>query len=196
RGRATAAGRGRATAAGRAQASATGRAQVTAAGRAPAARLRRAVGIEVAATTVILAFSAVLVQVTPGRSAEGERTAPVRDGFSQTLTSKYYTLQFTIYPVELGEWNTVHGLTYTPEGKQLRAPEWTITTRHLGTDRPGAGPEPVSEPMLPVPGRNDALGSVTFPLAGAYEISFTIRTGDVDRATVRTRVTVPAVRSR
>jgi copper transport protein len=154
-------------------------------------RLRRTVGIEVAATTVILAMSAVLVQVTPGRSAEGERAAVVEDGFSQTLTSKYYTLQFNIYPVELGEWNTVHGLTYTPEGRQLRAPEWTVTTRYLGTDL-----EAVTEPMSPLPGRNDALGSLTFPLPGSYEISFTIRTSEVDRATVRTTVTVPAAAGR
>jgi copper transport protein len=154
-------------------------------------KLRRTVGVELAATAVILGMSAVLVQVTPGRSAVGERPAAEPDGFSQTLTSKYYTLQFTIYPVELGEWNTVHGMTYTPAGGQLRAPEWTVTTRLLG-----ANLEPVSGPMLPLPGRNDALGSLTFPLPGSYEVSFTIRTSDIDQATVRTTVTVPAATGR
>lgn len=154
-------------------------------------KLRRTVGVELAATAVILGMSAVLVQVTPGRSAVGERPAAEPDGFSQTLTSKYYTLQFTIYPVELGEWNTVHGMTYTPAGGQLRAPEWTVTTRLLG-----ANVEPVSGPMLPLPGRNDALGSLTFPLPGSYEVSFTIRTSDIDQATVRTTVTVPAATGR
>jgi copper transport protein len=164
------------------------RAQVPAAGPG---KLRRTVGVELAATAVILGMSAVLVQVTPGRSAVAERPAAETGGFSQTLTSKYYTLQFNIYPVELGEWNTVHGMTYTPEGGQLRAPEWTVTTRLLGADL-----EPVSAPMLPLPGRNDALGSLTFPLPGSYEVSFTIRTSDIDQATVRTTVTVPAATGR
>jgi copper transport protein len=155
------------------------------------ARLRGLVGTEIAGTAVILAFSAVLVQVTPGRAARPDTAERVDDGFSQTLTSKLYTVQFNIYPVELGEWNTVHGLTYTPEGRQLQAAEWTVTTRYLDRSL-----EAVSEPMMPLPGRNDALGSVTFPLPGRYEVSFTIRTTDVDRATVRTTVTVPAAPDR
>jgi copper transport protein len=169
------------------------RAQVPATGPA---RLRRTVGIELAATAVILAVSAVLVQATPGRSAGPDRPETVPDGYAETLSSKHYTLQFTIYPVELGEYNTVHGSTYTPAGRPLPAPEWTVTTRYLGGGTGDAGLEPVSAPMLPLPGRNDALGSVTFPLPGSYEISFTIRTTDIDRATVRTRVTVPAAADR
>ena len=31
-----------------------------------------------------------------------------------------------------------------------------------------------------------------FPLPGTYEISFTVRVGDIDRASVRTTVAVPA----
>ena len=149
--------------------------------------LRRTVGIEVLATTVILGLSAVLVQATPGRSVEGEGAEQVENGYSETLAGKLYTLQFNIYPVELGEYNTVHGFTYTPEGKQLQAPQWTVTPRYLDADL-----ESISEPMLPLPGRNDALGSMTFPLPGTYEVSFTIRTTEIDQATVRTKVSVPA----
>lgn len=154
-------------------------------------RLRRSVGIEVAATTTILALSAVLVQAAPGRSADAAVDAPVGDGFSQTLTSALYTMQFNIYPLELGEWNTVHGQTYTPEGKPLRAQEWVVTTRHVGQNL-----EAVTEAMAPLPSRNDALGSLTFPLPGTYEITFTIRTTDIDQATVRTTVTVPLTAQR
>ena len=50
--------------------------------------------------------------------------------------------------------------------------------------------------MLPLPGRNDALGSLTFPLPGTYELTFTIRTTEIDQATVRTTVNVPATRQR
>lgn len=150
--------------------------------------LRRTVAVEAAATTVVLALSAVLVQVTPGRSDTGGPVERPPDGVSQTLTSPLYTLQFNIYPVELGEYNTVHGMTYTPEGKPLPADEWSVTARFTG----GPDLEPVTQPMLPLHPRNDALGSVTFPLPGTYEISFTVRVGEIDRATVRTTVTVPA----
>ncbi len=149
--------------------------------------LRRTVGVEAAATAVVLALSAALVQATPGRSVTGGPVERPPDGVSETLTSPLYTLQFNIYPVELGEWNTVHGMTYTPEGKPLPADEWEVTTRFTG----GPDLEPVTEPMLPLHPRNDALGSVTFPLPGTYEVSFTVRVGEIDRATVRTTVTVP-----
>lgn len=149
-------------------------------------RLRRTVGVEVAATVLVLGLSAVLVQVTPGRSVTGERAAGTPKGVAQTLTSDLYTLQFDVYPVELGENNTVHGFTYTPEGKPLAAPEWTVTTRLQGQDL-----EPVSAPMLPLPPRNDAAGALTFPLPGTYELSFTIRVSEIDQATVRTTITVP-----
>ncbi|GAA3351668.1 hypothetical protein GCM10020358_82230 [Amorphoplanes nipponensis] len=155
---------------------------------ASAARLRRTVGIEVAATVVVLGLSAVLVQATPGRSATVEQAAGTGKGVSQTLTSPLYTLQYYVYPVELGENNTVHGFAYTPEGKPLPAAEWTVTARLQGRDL-----EPVSAPMLPLHPRNDAVGALTFPLPGTYELSFTVRVSDIDQATVRTTITVPQV---
>lgn len=150
------------------------------------ARLRRTVVVEVAATVLVLGLSAVLVQVTPGRSAPGRQAVSTEKGVSQTLTSPLFTLQYYVYPVELGENNTVHGFTYTPEGKPLPAAEWTVTTRLQGQDL-----EPVSAPMLPLTPRNDAVGALTFPLPGTYEISFTVRVSDIDQATVRTTITVP-----
>jgi copper transport protein len=155
------------------------------------AALRRSVGIEVVATVVVLGLSAVLVQTTPGRNATAERTAPAVKGVSGTLDSNLFTMQYYVYPVELGENNTVHGFTYTPEGKPLTAPEWTVTTRLRGEDL-----EPVSQPMLPLTPRNDAVGALTFPLPGTYDITFTVRTTEFDQATVRTTITVPQVPSR
>ena len=64
-----------------------------------AGRLRRTVGIEVAATAVILGLSAVLVQVNPARSAAVDQGAVREHGVSQTLTCPLFTLQFNIFPV-------------------------------------------------------------------------------------------------
>ncbi|MEV6343671.1 copper resistance protein CopC [Actinoplanes sp. NPDC051851] len=149
------------------------------------AGLRRTVGIEVAATVVILALSAVLVQVNPGRSAAVDDGAVTGNGVSETLTCPLYTLQFNIYPVELGEYNTVHAFLYTPEGNPLPPAEWQVSTRLLDQDL-----EPVTEPLLGLTPANHALGSVTFPLPGTYEVAFTIRVDDLNRATVKTTVKV------
>jgi copper transport protein len=160
------------------------RAQVPAAG---ASRMRWTVGLEVLATTVVIGLSAVLVQVNPGRSAVVDQGA-VRDaGVSQTLTCPLYTLQFNIYPVEIGENNTIHAFVYTPAGAPLPADQWTVTSQLLGQDL-----EPVSTPLLPLIPRHHAAGAITFPLPGTYAISFTVRIGELDEATVKTTIAVPA----
>jgi copper transport protein len=154
------------------------------------AGLGRTVGIELAATSVVLALSAVLVQATPGRAVRDEPAAGTGAGVSQTLTSDLFTLQFHIYPGELGEYNTVHGFTYTPQGRPLTAAEMTVSTRLVAP-----GMEAVSEPMLPLAPRNDSVGSIAFPRPGTYEIAFTVRVSEIDQATVRTSITVPQVPS-
>ena len=161
------------------------RAQVPAAG---VTRMRRTVGIEVAATAVVLGISAVLVQVNPGRGAAVDQTAVSDDGVSQTLSCPLYTLQFNVYPVQLGEDNTIHAFVYTPAGAPLPVEQWTVTSQLVSR-----GLEPVSAPLLGLIPTNHAAGAITFPLPGTYEVRFTIRVGDVDQATVKTSITVPQV---
>ncbi|RAK34668.1 copper transport protein [Actinoplanes lutulentus] len=151
-----------------------------------ASGLRRTVAVEVAATVLILGLSAVLVQVDPGRSAAAKDGAVTGEGVSETLTNSLYTLQFNIYPVEVGEYNTVHAFLYTPEGKPLPPEEWEISTRLTSQNL-----EAVKEPLLGLTPKHHALGSVTFPIPGTYEIAFTIRVDDLNRATVKTSLTVP-----
>lgn len=157
-------------------------ARVSAAGPS---RLRRTVGVEVAATALILGLSAVLVQVDPGRTAARDGAVTGR-GLSETLSSPLYTVQFNVYPVELGEYNTVHAFLYTPAGAPLSPAEWQLSTRLVSQDL-----KAVREPFAPLPGGNQALGSVSFPMPGTYEIAFTIRVDDLNRSTVKTTVTVP-----
>ncbi|MFF5076706.1 copper resistance CopC/CopD family protein [Actinoplanes sp. NPDC000266] len=156
--------------------------------RAPgAAGLRRTVGVEVLATVVILGLSSVLVQINPGRSAAVDQGAVREEGVSQTLTSPLYTLQFNIYPVEIGDNNTIHAFVYTPAGAPLPADEWTVTSRLLDHDV-----EPVTQPLLGLIPRHHAVGAIAFPFPGTYEIKFTVRIGELDQATVKTTVSVPA----
>jgi copper transport protein len=163
-------------------------------GQVPAegpAKLRRSVGIEVVATMVVLSLSAVLVQVNPGRTAGAEQAATVDDGVSRTLTSPLYTLQFNIYPVELGENNTVHTFLYTAVGAPLPAEQWTVSVALMSQNL-----EPVASPLVPLTPKNHAIGAVTFPLPGTYEVRFTVRTTAIDEATVTTTITVPEVRGK
>ena len=53
----------------------------------------------------------------------------------------------------------------------------------------GQGLEPVTTRMLGVLPHH-AIGAITFPLPGVYEVRFTVRTTEIDQATVRTTVTV------
>lgn len=160
------------------------RAQVPAAG---AARMRRTVGVEVLATVVVLGISAVLVQADPGRGGPAGEAAVREEGVSRTLTSALYTLQFNIYPVEVGDNNTIHAFVYTPAGAPLPAEEWAVSWKPAGRDV-----EPVSQPLLGLVPRHHALGAIAFPTAGTYEVRFTVRIGELDRATVGTTITVPA----
>jgi copper transport protein len=148
------------------------------------ARLRRTVTAELGGAAVVLALSASLVQLTPGPGSGPETVTDNVGGVTQTLTSPLFTLQFNIYPVQLGDDNTVHAFVYTHDGKPLDAKEWRVTTV-----LPARGLEPVSIPMLGVLPHH-ALGSVAFPAPGTWEVRFTVRTSEIDQATVRTTVTV------
>jgi copper transport protein len=136
---------------------------------------------------VILGLSAVLVQVNPARSATVDQGAVQNQGVSQTLTCPLYTLQFNIFPVEVGDNNTIHAFVYTPAGAPLPADQWTVTSQLLGRDL-----EPVTEPLLPLQPRHHAAGAITFPYPGIYEVKFTVRIGELNQATVRTTISVPS----
>ncbi|MEO3817269.1 copper resistance protein CopC [Plantactinospora sp. B24E8] len=146
--------------------------------------MRRMVAVEVTLGLVVLGVSAVLVQTTPARNAGIEATVAASDGFAQTLDSPLYTLQFDVYPVQLGDANTVHAYVYTPDGAPLPVVEWTVSTA-----LPARGIEPTETPMLGI-SPHHAVGALSFPVPGDWELRFTVRLSEVDQATVRTVVPV------
>jgi copper transport protein len=149
-------------------------------------RLRRLVGVELGMTAIVLVASSLLVQTTPGRSANVEAAA-VADarGFSTTLSSPVFSVQFEIFPVQIGENNTLHAFVYTPEGKPVDVAEWKVTAA-----LPEKGVEPFDNPMATIRG-NQGIGAVTFPFPGEWQLTLTIRVSDIDQATVKTTVPVP-----
>jgi copper transport protein len=153
--------------------------------RASHGRLRTAVAIEAAIAALVLAASAVLVQMNPARTVDVEAEAAAKaTGFVTTLNSPIYAVQFEIYPARVGEYNTIHAFAYTPEGKPLEVLEWRVTV-----SLPERGIEDIENPVgsLLV---NQGLGNVVFPYPGDWKLDMTLRISEIDQATVSTVVPV------
>ncbi|MFV2113655.1 copper resistance CopC/CopD family protein [Micromonospora sp. LOL_025] len=153
----------------------------TAAGRPTS--MRRAVWAELAITAVVLGLSAVLVQTTPARTA-GADVAGARGGFfSTTLSSPNFSVQIELDPAERGN-NTVHFYAYTKDNRPQPVVEWRATVA-----LPAAGIEPIQVPLLPLTD-NHATGEINFPASGEWQLRITVRTSDIDQATVTATVPI------
>jgi copper transport protein len=147
-------------------------------------RLRLSVLIEVIGVVIILGLTSVLVQTTPARTAAASTASQADIGiFTETMNSPLYQLQFDVEPVKQGD-NEVHLYAYTPDGKPLAVKEW-----HASAALPARNIEPIAVTLLPLTDSH-ATGQISLPWAGSWQFSFTLRTTDIDEATVTTTVVV------
>jgi copper transport protein len=154
------------------------------AGEVPASGwLRRTVWMELAVTAVVLAVSATLVQTTPARTAVANTGAAASNFFSATATSTLYSLQVEVDPAKVGN-NSIHLYAYTPDNRPQPVVEWKATAA-----LPDKGVEPIDIPLLPLTD-NHSTGEISLPTAGQWQLRFTLRTSDIDQATVTTTVPV------
>ena len=153
----------------------------TAAGRPGS--MRRAVLAELAITAVVLGLSATLVQTTPARTATADVAGAPAGYFSTTLSSQIYSLQVELDPAETGS-NSLHLYAYTKDNRPQPVQEWKATAA-----LPSAGIEPITVPLLPLTD-NHATGEISLPAAGQWQLRFTVRTSDIDQATVTATVPV------
>jgi copper transport protein len=144
------------------------------------AKLRRAVGVELAITAAVLVVTTVLVQTTPGRNAEASTQA---FGYVTTLTTELYMLNVRVDPAKVGS-NFVHLTVYTADRMPQPVLEWKVTAA-----QPEAGVEPIDIPVLGIAG-NRAFGEIALPTAGEWQFRFTLRTTEIDQATVTATVPV------
>ena len=100
-----------------------------------------------------------------------------------TLTSKLYTLQVQVSPSTDGQ-NTVHLFAFGPTGGPIVVKQWTGKAA-----LPAQGIEGLDIPLLGIT-ESHAAGEVTLPSAGTWRFSFTVRTTDIDQATVTTDIVV------
>ncbi|MFG3601729.1 copper resistance CopC/CopD family protein [Micromonospora chersina] len=153
----------------------------TAAGRPGS--MRKAVLAELAITAVVLGLSATLVQTTPARTASADVAGAPAGYFSTTLSSPIYSLQVELDPAETGS-NSLHLYAYTKDNRPQPVQEWKATAA-----LPSAGIEPITIPLLPLTD-NHATGEISLPAAGQWQLRFTVRTSDIDQATVTATVPV------
>lgn len=145
--------------------------------------VRRAIWAELAITAVVLGVTTSLVQTTPARVAAGEVAGASTRFFSTTLTSPIYSLQVELDPAERGN-NSMHLYAYTRDNRPQPVAEWKATAA-----LPSAGIEPIEIPLLPLTD-NHATGEVSFPAAGEWQLRVTVRTSDIDQATVTATVPI------
>jgi copper transport protein len=140
--------------------------------------LRRAVGVELGVVAVVLALSATLVQITPARTASANAGTPANPGyFTTNLSSPLGSVQVEVEPAAVGN-NSIHLYAYTADNKPQGVQEWKATAA-----LPSAGIEPLPIPVLPFTD-NHASGEVNLPTAGNWSVKVTVRTTEIDQATV------------
>ena len=149
----------------------------------PAGKLRRSVLIEVIGTVIVLGLTSWLVQTTPARAALEEATRRTDSEYNNTLTSPLYNLQVQLEPKQTGA-NTIHLYAFKPDGTPMPVEEWKATSA-----LPSQGVEAVEMPVLPVD-ENHAVAQAQLPTPGTWELRFTLRTSDIDAATVTAQVPI------
>ncbi|KXK62773.1 copper resistance protein CopC [Micromonospora rosaria] len=146
-------------------------------------RVRRLIMAELAITAVVLGVSATLVQTPPARTAVADEVGSTENFFRTTLTSSIYSLQVEMSPARRGN-NTLHLYAYTPDNRPQPVEEWRVTAA-----LPSAGVEPIEFPLLPLTD-NHATSEISLPAAGEWQFRFTVRTSDIDQATVTATVSI------
>jgi copper transport protein len=134
--------------------------------------------LELAGTVVVLALAAALVQTTPARAAIEQADSRVSSEYTATLSTNLYSVQVQLEPKRTGP-NTIHLYAFAPDGgAALEIKEWKATAA-----LPAQGIEPADVPVLPIAG-NHAVAQAQLSTPGTWELRFTLRTTEIDAATV------------
>ncbi len=146
-------------------------------------RLRRSVLIEVGLAVCVLIATSILVQSAPGSAAAGEPAITANKPASVTLNSKLYSLQVDFDPTPTGA--EIHMYAFAPTGAPLKVVEWTVTAA-----LPARDIEPSTIGNLEVISDSHAIARATLPVRGTWTFTFTLRTTDIDEATVTTQMPI------
>jgi copper transport protein len=138
--------------------------------------LRRTVLVEFGVAAVVVGLAAALVQTPPARTAGA--TGPA-EPYTVTVTGDLFSLS----PGTVGG-NSMHLFALDRTGQPQRVVEWKLTA--TPTD---GSLEAMTIPVLPIT-EDHAVAEPSFPSPGGWELRFTLRTSDVDQATVSQTVRI------
>ncbi|MFD4525098.1 copper resistance CopC/CopD family protein [Streptomyces sp. NPDC058470] len=151
--------------------------------------LRRSVLVETGVAVVLLAVTTVLTSTEPGRTEEEAKAATsatsqqagplsLKIPFDTGAEDGKGTVEVTLDPARVGG-NEMHVFVVRPNGKAFDVPEVKIA---FTLESKNIGPLPVT-PDRVATGHWTASG-VQIPMAGDWKIAVTVRTSDIDQATV------------
>ncbi|MFI6336194.1 copper resistance CopC/CopD family protein [Streptomyces sp. NPDC050535] len=151
--------------------------------------LRRSVLAEAGVAVVLLAVTTVLTSTEPGRteeeakaatSASSQQSGPLslKLPFDTGGEDGKGTVEVTLDPARVGG-NEMHVYVVRPNGKAFDVPEVKVAFTLEAKD---IGPLPVTPDRIAT-GHWTATG-VQLPIAGDWNIAVTVRTSDIDQATV------------
>ncbi|MHA5048013.1 copper resistance CopC/CopD family protein [Streptomyces sp. SD15] len=151
--------------------------------------LRRSVLAEAGVAVVLLAVTTLLTSTEPGRTEEAAQQATAstsqRSGplslkipFDTGGEDGKGTVEVTLDPAGVGS-NEMHVFVVRPNGKAFDVPEVKVAFTLAAK---GIGPLPVTPDRMAT-GHWSASG-VQLPMAGDWKIAVTVRTSDIDQATV------------
>ncbi|WP_393080862.1 hypothetical protein [Streptomyces sp. LN704] len=151
--------------------------------------LRRSVLAEAGVAIVLLAVTTVLTSTEPGRTeeeAKGATAAASQRSGSLSLKLPFDTggedgkgtVEVTLDPARVGG-NEMHVFVVRPNGKAFDVPEVKVA---FTLEAKKIGPLPVTPDRIAT-GHWSAIG-VQIPMAGDWKIAVTVRTSDIDQATV------------
>ncbi|MFE3266134.1 copper resistance CopC/CopD family protein [Streptomyces sp. NPDC059215] len=151
--------------------------------------LRRSVLAETGVAIVLLAVTTVLTSTEPGRTEEqakgataaaSQRSGPLslKIPFDTGGEDGKGTVEVTLDPARVGS-DEMHVFVVRPNGKAFDVPEVKVA---FTLEAKKIGPLPVAPDRIAT-GHWSAIG-VQIPMAGDWKIAVTVRTSDIDQATV------------
>jgi len=145
-------------------------------------RLRRSVLIEIAVAVAVLVATAILVQSSPGRAADANANLDAASQSLVTLNSPIYSLQVDF--AQSGNNTEIHLFASSLQGAPIKIDEWKVTATLPSQN---LGPIPAGVTAIT---DSHAIGEINLTVPGRWTFAFTLRTSDVDEATVQTTVPI------
>ena len=130
----------------------------------------------------MLVATAILVQSSPGRAADANANLDAASQGLVTLNSPIYSLQVDFS--QSGNNTEIHLYASNLQGVPIKIDEWKVTATLPSQN---LGPIPAGVTAIT---DSHAIGEINLTVPGRWTFAFTLRTSDVDEATVQTTVPI------